>query len=174
MSHEAFAIRHLIPEDASRLKTFRLLALTDGMDAFHSSPDEWDKPVEAFATFIATEQVFGAFDEADNLVGMAVLALSGRARRKTRHKAEIWSVFVVREARRLGLARRLVEACIGQARELALEALVLTVTARNAEVVRFYESIGFRIFGTEPRMVKLPDGSYLDDHYMQLDLTCPS
>lgn len=170
MSGDPAVIRQLRSDDAAILKPFRLLALADGADAFHSSPDEWDRPVADFAAFIGTEKVFGAFDAAGNLIGLAVLALSSRARRKTRHKAEVWSVYVAREARRRGLAGRLMDACIAEARGLGLEALVLTVTTRNTHVVAFYEKLGFRIFGTEPCMVKLPDGTCLDDHYMQLDL----
>jgi ribosomal protein S18 acetylase RimI-like enzyme len=165
-----FAVRLLAPDDAAILKPFRLRALEDGADAFHSSPDEWDRPLEDFASFIATERVFGAFDGDGALKGMAVLALSPRGRRKTRHKAEVWSVYVAGEARRSGVARLLMAAVVAEARMLGLEALVLTATARNTHVVRFYESLGFRIYGTEPRMVKLPDGTYLDDHLMQLDL----
>lgn len=170
MSEGLFSVRLLREDEAAVLKPFRLQALADGADAFHSSPDEWDRPLEEFASFIRDERVFGAFNSKDALVGMAVLALAPRARRKTRHKAEIWSVYVSGEARRQGIARRLMEACIAEARSLGLEALVLTVTARNEHITAFYQELGFRIFGTEPRMVKLPDGSYLDDHYMQLDL----
>jgi ribosomal protein S18 acetylase RimI-like enzyme len=170
MSGPEVSIRLLDPADAAILKPFRLRALADGADAFHSSPDEWDRPLEEFASFIATEKVFGAFDSTGILVGMTVLAISSRPRRKTRHKAEVWSVYVAGEARQRGVAGRLMEACIAEARRLEYEALVLTVTARNTHIVAFYERLGFRIFGTEPRMLKLPDGTYLDDHYMQLDL----
>jgi ribosomal protein S18 acetylase RimI-like enzyme len=170
MTDGSFAIRQLQPEDAAVLKPFRLRALADGEDAFHSSPDEWDRPVAEFASFIAAEKVFGAFAADGRMAGLAVLALSGRARRKTRHKAEVWSVYVASEARRSGVARRLMQALITEARQIGLEALVLTVTARNTHVISFYQGLGFRIFGTETRMVKLADGTYLDDHYMQLDL----
>jgi hypothetical protein len=37
-------IRLLTEDDAERLKPFRIRALTDGYEAFHSSPDEWDVP----------------------------------------------------------------------------------------------------------------------------------
>jgi hypothetical protein len=38
------SIRLLDEDDAERLKPFRIQALTDGYEAFHSSPDEWDVP----------------------------------------------------------------------------------------------------------------------------------
>ncbi len=62
------------------------------------------------------------------------------------------------------------EACIGEARALGYAAIVLTVTAHNAEAVQFYQSLGFTIFGTERDKLRLADGRSIDDHMMQLDL----
>jgi ribosomal protein S18 acetylase RimI-like enzyme len=167
-------IRRLTEEDAAILKPFRLMSLEDGEDAFHSTAEEWDKPLEGYQGFIASECVFGAFAADGGMIGLAVLALTARNRTKTRHKTEIWSVYVLPKARRSGIARRLLNTCVDEARARGFEAIVITVTARNTHVVAFYESLGFRIFGTEPRMVKLADGSYRDDHLMQLDLVSAS
>jgi ribosomal protein S18 acetylase RimI-like enzyme len=165
-----FTIRLLAPEDAAILKPFRMQALHDGQDAFHSSPEEWERPLAEFAARIAAGRTFAAFDGSGAMVGMAMLATDARPQIKLRHKAEIWSVYVAGAARRHGVARRLMEACIAEARRLGYEAVVLTAVASNPHVVAFYERLGFRIFGTERRKMKLPDGSYRDDHSMQLDL----
>jgi ribosomal protein S18 acetylase RimI-like enzyme len=170
MTADVLSIRRLAARDAEILKPFRLSALADGQDAFSSSPEEWDRPLDEFRAFLEKQHAFGAFDGDGNLAGMAVLGVTARDRLKTRHKAEIWSVYVAGRHRRKGLARRLAEACITEARGLGFEALVLTATARNTHVWRFYESLGFRIYGTEPRALKLPDGTLLDEHLMQLDL----
>ncbi len=166
----SYAVRRLTARDAEVLKPFRIAALIDASDAFQSSPEEWDLPLDAYRDFVGEQHAFGVFDGDGALVGLAVLGLTARDRRKTRHKAEVWSVHVAASHRRKGVARRMMEACIAEARARGFEALVLTATARNAHVVRFYESLGFRIYGTEPRAMRLPDGTYLDEHLMQLDL----
>jgi ribosomal protein S18 acetylase RimI-like enzyme len=165
-----FTIRLLDEDDAGRLKPFRIQALTDGYEAFHSSPDEWDLPLDAFRDLIRSGSIFAAFSADGEMSGMAMLGTSARTRRKLRHKCELWSVYVAPEARGAGLARRLVRHCIDLARELGYEAIVLTVTSHNAPALALYESLGFVAYGVEKRHLKLDDGRYLDDVLMQLDL----
>lgn len=162
-------IRLLTAGDAAAFRSFRLRGLREAPDAFHSTPEESDGPLEGFAERIADNRIFGAF-EAGRLVGMAMLALDARPLRQMRHKVELWSVFVDPAARGRGLARRLVAACIEEARALGYEAVILTASTHLTHVVRLYESLGFTIYGTERGMVRLTDGRLIDDHLMELRL----
>ena len=102
-----------------------------------------------------------------------MLTLEARQLRQMRHKCEIWSVFVDEAARGQRLARRLVSACIEEARRLGYEAVLLTASTHLHHVVALYESLGFRIYGTERGMVRLQDGRLIDDHLMELRLVSP-
>jgi ribosomal protein S18 acetylase RimI-like enzyme len=163
-------IRLLDEADAERLKPFRIRALTDGYEAFHSSPDEWDVPLDAFRDLIRSGHIFAAVADGGALRGMAMLGTSARTRRKVRHKCELWSVYVAPEACGRGLARRLVQRCIDLGRALGYEAIVLSVTSQNTPALARYESLGFVTYGVEKRHLKLDDGRYLDDVLMELDL----
>ncbi len=169
----AFSIRLLVPEDAAALRPIRLRSLREEPDAFHSTAEEWDIPLDAFAERIAKNRVFAAFDAEGAMVGTAMLALTARTLKRMRHKTEIWSVYVAPEARGHGLARALMEACIAEARRMGFEAIVLTASTHLTHVVRLYESLGFRIYGTERGMVRMADGRLIDDHLMELRLLNP-
>jgi len=113
--------------------------------------------------------VFGGFSNGV-LVGIVTLALAARSGRKLRHKVEIWNVYVDPAQRGTGLARRLMQDAIAEARRRGLAAIVLSVSAGNMPALRLYEGLGFRVFGVETDAVRLPDGRSFDDVLMQLDL----
>ena len=167
-------IRRLRVEDAAILKPFRLQSLRDQPDAYHSTAEEWDIPLDQFARMIEENPTFCAFTANGRMVGLAILGITARPRIQVRHKCEIWSVYVDPAVRGQGIARRLMEACIAEARRLGFEAVVLTASTHLNHVVKLYESLGFTIYGTERGMVKLTDGRYIDDHLMELWLDQPS
>ncbi|MGL4635188.1 MAG: GNAT family N-acetyltransferase [Beijerinckiaceae bacterium] len=164
------SIRLLTVEDAVEFKAFRLKSLRDAPDAFHSLPEEWDHPIAEIEKRIEKNRIFGAFTADNALVGIAMLALTARPIKQMRHKCEIWAVFVDETARGQGLARRLVERCIAEAKALGYEAAILTASTHLTHVVKLYQSLGFVIYGTERGMVKLLDGRVIDDHLMELRL----
>jgi ribosomal protein S18 acetylase RimI-like enzyme len=168
-----FTIRQLTFEDAAALKPFRLQSLRDQPDAYHSTAEEWDIPVERYEEMISENPTFAAFAPDGRMVGLAILGVTARPRIQVRHKCEIWSVYVDPAVRGQAIARRLMEACIAEARRLGFEAVVLTASTHLNHVVKLYESLGFAIYGTERGMVKLTDGRYIDDHLMELWLTGP-
>lgn len=168
MSHPA-SIRILTVADAPAFLALRQQSLRDHPEAYHSAAEEWDVPVSHAEARIAENLVFGGFSDG-MLVGIVTLALSARTGRKLRHKVEIWNVYVDPAGRGTGLARRLMQAAIAEARRRGLAAIVLSVSAGNLPAFRLYESLGFRVFGVEPDAVRLPDGRSFDDTLMQLDL----
>jgi ribosomal protein S18 acetylase RimI-like enzyme len=166
-----FTIRQLTATDAADFKAFRLQSLRDAPDAFHSLPEEWDLPLATVVQRIEDNRIFGAFSSMGQFVGIAMLSLTSRSIKQMRHKCEIWAVYVEQAARGHGLARRLMEVCIAEAKSMGFEAVVLTASTHLIHVVKLYQSLGFTIYGTERGMVKLLDGRYIDDHLMELRLT---
>jgi ribosomal protein S18 acetylase RimI-like enzyme len=163
------SIRVLTVADAPAFLALRQRALRDHPEAYHSAAEEWDVPVSHAEARIAENLVFGGFSDGV-LVGIVTLALAARPGRKLRHKVEIWNVYVDPAQRGTGLARRLMQDAIAEARRRGLSAIVLSVSAGNLAAFRLYESLGFRVFGVEPGAVRLPDGRCFDDTLMQLDL----
>ena len=112
--------------------------------------------------------MLGAFDATGALVGS--IGFAREERRKQRHKALVFGMFVAPEHAQRGIGRALLDACIARARATAgIEQLELTVTASNARATRLYEAAGFRVFGVEERALKIGDRYYPKAH-MVLDL----
>ncbi|MGL4241862.1 MAG: GNAT family N-acetyltransferase, partial [Beijerinckiaceae bacterium] len=162
-------VRRLTEADAAAFRDIRLRSLRDHPEHYASTPEEWGEDLATYRERIAALPVIGAFAD-DRLVGTAILGVSARDKTKTRHKCEVWSVYTAPEARRRGIARDVMLHVIAEARQLGFEALVLCVTSHNTAGRKLYRSLGFQRFGTEPRHLKLPDGSYIDEDHMQLDL----
>ena len=161
------AIRRLLAADAEGYRSIRLAALADAPEAFGSDvATESASPVDAFANTLRSGYVAGAF------AGERLVAIAGfRAleREKTRHRGDIWGVYVAPDARGTGIGRRLLEHVLDYARTQVLQ-VHLAVTASNAAAVALYEHLGFIRYGTEPRALKV-NGRYLDEHLMVLQFS---
>jgi ribosomal protein S18 acetylase RimI-like enzyme len=84
------------------------------------------------------------------------------------HKAVLWGVFVDVAQRGRGVARRLVNACIEQAEsDPAIMQVHLSVNAENNGARQLYESLGFIVYGTEPRSMRVGELFY-DEHQLAL------
>jgi RimJ/RimL family protein N-acetyltransferase len=77
---------------------------------------------------------------------------------------------VVKEWRRQGLGRRLIDECLALANATILEKIELVVYSDNLVAIRLYESVGFTHEGCRRKARKL-DGSYQDVLLMALPLT---
>ncbi|MFC7543443.1 GNAT family N-acetyltransferase [Siccirubricoccus deserti] len=104
----------------------------------------------------------------DALVGMAGFFAHRPA--KVRHKGAIWGVYVQAAARGQGIAGRLMQRAIAQARSAGLERLLLTVTVGNAAAQALYGRLGFLPYGIEQAALRLPDGRRIDEELRALDL----
>lgn len=83
--------------------------------------------------------------------------------RRTRHFADVDSLWVRGPFRRRGVAGRLLAALVSWAREHPeIEKLGLFVFSTNGAAIRLYERHGFAVEGRYPRDVKFEDGSYAD------------
>lgn len=159
-------IRLLQPEDWGLWREFRLAGLLEEPKAFGSSFEEesaWSD--EKLKDVLTKNDIFGAFVDGQ-LVGS--LALSIFDRLKMRHRGMLWGMYVRPQNRVCGVASELIKHVIADARAKVVQ-LHLTVVTDNPIAIQFYEKNGFRIYGTEPRSLKIGDRFY-DEHLMVLKL----
>jgi len=164
-------IRTLTEADAASYWALRLRALRDEPASFgRAYEDERDRPLTAISERFRNEWhspenfVLGAV--VDGLVG--TVGLVRHQGRKERHKADIWGVYVVPEARGQGIGRALMLEVIARAKALpGLEQINLGVTTSNAAARALYSSLWFNTYGLERHALKV-DGRYVDEEYMVL------
>ena len=94
--------------------------------------------------------------DGDRIVGTAQLRLAPLP--NARHRAEVAKVLVHRDARRRGIARRLLAAIEDVARREGRTLLVLD-TISGSEADRLYRSLGWTEVGSVPNYAAMPDGA---------------
>jgi ribosomal protein S18 acetylase RimI-like enzyme len=164
-------IRVLTTADAAAFRSLRIEALRRHPEAFGASAEDAERvDVAGFAAGMpkqAPDAIFGAF-AGGALVGMAGFFAHRPA--KVRHKGAVWGVYVQAAARGQGIAGRLMQRAIDQARGAGLERLLLTVTVGNAAAQALYDRLGFLPYGVERAALRLPDGRSIDEELRALDL----
>jgi ribosomal protein S18 acetylase RimI-like enzyme len=162
-----FQVRRLAPADAGDYRTIRLAALKGDREAFGSTYEaEVARPLTHFAERLATSVVHGAYADG-NIIGMAGYKRQEGAR--DRHKAFVWGTYVRPDMRRQGVAQALMEALLQDAGG-GVEQLTLCVVKDNAAAFTLYRSLGFEVYGVEPRALKSETG-YADEVLMVRFLT---
>ena len=120
-----------------------------------------------FGPSAGVNALFGAFAPDGEIV--ATTGVLGN-RGKRAHIAVIWGVYVVPEARRRGLASRLIGAAIAHCREFPhILQIHIDVTADNTAALHLYTAAGFVPWGREPRAIALP-GRFYDEIHLALML----
>lgn len=168
-------IRKLAALDAPAFKELRTEMCGLHPEAFSQTPEEIaDMPDDKLLEWITPSDTFpekfvlGAFD-GERMVGTAAFRRDDSI--KERHRAWIWSVYVRPEARGQGMSKQLMQRMIGEARAMqGLEMLTLQVAVTQTAARALYLSLGFEIFGRNPRLYKLSDGRYVDQEEMALRL----
>jgi ribosomal protein S18 acetylase RimI-like enzyme len=149
----------------------RLKALRNNPEAFGSSyEEEKDRPVELYRQRLTSDESFtyGAFHH-NQLVGTVTLVKEKYF--KFRHRANIVAMYVTPENRSKGIGRLLLVEAINQAKTIGkIEQLNLSVVTTNKPAKKLYTSLGFEVYGTEKRALKLDERTYLDEHHMVLFL----
>lgn len=172
---EQIEIRRLTAEDAHAYYGLRLEALEREPRAFSESPEEHRRiTIDSIAQKLGSNEedaealILGAFTE-DAFIGMAGFARF--AGPKKRHKAMIWGVYVKAEWRRKGIARVLLSEVLERAKSMSgLEQVFLSVNTEQTAAKKLYESLGFEVYGREPRTLKIGD-DYVDEDLMVLRLS---
>jgi ribosomal protein S18 acetylase RimI-like enzyme len=171
---EQIEIRRLTAEDAHAYYGLRLEALEREPRAFTDSPEHHRGiTIESLAKRLGSNEegaealVLGAFTE-DAFVGMVGFARFAGA--KVRHKGRIWGVYVKPEWRQKGIARVLLSEVLERAKAMpGVEQVQLSVGTEQAAARNLYESLGFEVYGREPRTMKVGD-TYVDEDLMVLRL----
>ncbi len=151
-------LRRVLPSEAQTYQRLRTEGLVRHPDCFRIAPeDEAGLALPEVAKKLDGGYVLGAFVDG-TLVGIAGLsALPGA---KAKHKALLWGMYVRAEARGLGIADRLMEGILNEARNRGFEQVQLTVIASNPQACKVYERWGFKLYGTEIKSVKVGDTYY--------------
>ncbi|HMA10201.1 MAG TPA: GNAT family N-acetyltransferase [Ramlibacter sp.] len=163
----AFEIRQLRAADAesfSRLR--REVTAVNPVNMGLTLEEELTRPIQKFREQLSYAQpnaAFGAF-VANELVGTAAVAWPSSLP-SSRHKVNLWGVFVSPRFRERGIGRALVERALAHAGANGVRRVNLTVFVPNAAGVRLYESLGFEHYGTEPQAIRIGD-TYYDGYLM--------
>lgn len=113
-------------------------------------------------------QLFGAFNDKGELIG--AVGLRQDKLLKTCHKGLIWGLYVSPRFQGCGIGKGLLAAALAHARAIqGLEQLYLVVGEHNQTAQRLYHSLGFSVFGIEPRELKV-DGRAYNGVHMWLNL----
>ena len=139
-------IRHGLGHEAERLREIRLRSLATDPEAFGatfegdaSRPADWWQR-GASRSERGGQRTFVIVDEDDRWLGMALV----RPDDESPGDAVINAMWVAPEARRQGMGRALLEACVDWAREHRFRAVNLAVRTVNAPARAAYAAAGFR------------------------------
>lgn len=159
------SIRQLKIDDWKIWKEIRLRALKDFPEAFGSSYEEELKFSEArFKEGLIKSDIFGSF-ESGNLIGVA--GFFSLTNLKTKHRGVLFGLYVEKDFRGKGVASELILTVINHAKTRVSQ-LHLSVVTTNQQAVGLYQKFGFRIYGTEPKALKI-QGQFYDEFLMVLD-----
>lgn len=150
----ASEIRQLTGADAAAFQALRLRSLRESPEAFGSSYDEEvSRPLAGVAERLEAARtptakiVFGAFA---NGALMGVIGCVQESRIKARHKAVIWGMYVVPEARGQGVGRELLDRAVVEARAWPnVERIILSAVERATAARALYRSAGFKSYARE-------------------------
>ncbi|MFC7366419.1 MULTISPECIES: GNAT family N-acetyltransferase [Bhargavaea] len=163
-------IRLLNESDAHSYQQVRLGALKNNPEAFGSTFErEAAFPLDFVASRLKPDEdqfVLGAFQDGGSLAG--IVTFKREESPKMRHRGNLYAMYVAPEARGRGMAKSLLEELIRRARETdGLEQIHLAVVTDNGPARKLYTSLGFKVYGTEPRALKVC-GKYYDEDLMIL------
>lgn len=163
-------IRPLNVSDAEAFVALRRASLQDAPLSFAASPeDDRAGNVESVRHYIesrASGMILGAFES--DLVGSVGLRRGPNS--STAHQIHVWGMYVTPEFRGRGLARRLMEEALRQAKQFdGVTWACLDVTTEAPLARKLYESFGFRCWGTQPAGFQ-KQGQMLDVHHLALPL----
>lgn len=171
-SENTFEIRMLLEEDAAEWWRLRYESLVNEPQAFGKSVEEHEAtPVEMIARRFreapARDAHWGVF-QSGKLIGMATFIRDTGA--KDGHKGRIYGVYVDPAHRGRGIGRAVLTQLLERAgSDSSLEQILLAVAVGQSSARRLYRELGFSVYGTEPRALKV--GSvYVDEDYMVMQL----
>lgn len=166
---DGIELRQLTADDAATYWPLRLRALREEPYAFGSDyEDAKDRPLDEIARQLGSEGddfTLGAFDDG-SLVG--IVTFHRQIGKKARHTANVFGMYVAREAQGRGVGGALLDALLTRAHALpGLEQIYLGVVTTQAAARTLYRSRGFEVYALVRRGLKVDD-TYLDEEGMVL------
>lgn len=149
-------------------------ALQTHPPAFGQSPEEFSLLPEETCKDRLSDNGRGDFVLGARLVGggdlVGMAGVYHERGKRFAHRANVWGVYVREDHRGQGLGKALMKALIEKVeRQKSAEILLLTVVTDNHSAVRMYEQLGFKVYGTDARAMKV-SGVYYDEYLMRRQL----
>ena len=153
----------MLPADEEQYSALWRVALVEQAEFFRIALE--DHPEQHLPTHFAEDSfTIGAFEQ-NRLVGS--VSVERDFRRKFRHKALLFKMYVHPDAAGQGTGRLLLLEAMHQAAKIdGLRQLYLTVLASNTRAIHLYRSLAFVEFAREPEAVDI-GGYYVDELQMQ-------
>lgn len=164
-------VRPLTAQDVEAYRVVRLAVLRSDPPAFVTTAAEFAaRDLAGIAAQISPTEnavTFGAFLTGE-LVG--ILTLARETRPSIRHRAGIYGVGVLGEARGQGAGDALMQTALAHARQWeGLTSLHLAVVETQHTARKLYERHGFTVWGTQPDAVQ-HDGQTYSEHWLWHDI----
>lgn len=166
----SISVRVLSPADAESYRFVRLLALHEQPPAFGSLPEDEPNLSEIAVRLAQSDErcFFGAFQD-NQLIG--TVRISRYCASNEKHRAHLGGLYVLPAFRRNGCGRSLVRQALSWAANArSIRRVNLTVVTQQKAAICLYQSLGFRIYGTEQETFSKA-GRFYDEHLMTLELT---
>lgn len=158
-------IRQLLDVDWHQWKEIRLEALHNSPESFASSYSEELEWHDAdFQRGLTKGCVWGVF--IDNLL-VSCAGFYTLNSLKTKHRGVLWGMYTRPKYRGKGIAKALIQTIIQHAKTCVTQ-LHLTCVTSNHVAVAFYQKQGFKIYGNEPKALKINETFY-DEYLLVLD-----
>jgi cyclohexyl-isocyanide hydratase len=155
-------------DQIEQYKKFLTFGLVNDEENFRITPND-----DINAPFPTKDKLdsftLGAYAE-NELAGIVSFTRDGGDREKLKHKGILFRMYVSKNFRGQGIAKKLIGELIERVkRNSDIEQINLTVIANNENAKKLYEKFGFVTFGSERNAIKWK-GEYFNEDQMALKL----
>lgn len=157
----SYEIVELTADDWLEMRNLRLEALQNEPRAFGDKHEEASQRTEEEWRSLFTTGRYFCARQGGKLVGMMCLVLGTEGGGKDPQTANVYSVYVQKDARSQGIGRAILDRVIQEARSADMKALRLEVGVGQKYAKQLYENVGFTDGGLSTE--KISHGSELID-----------
>jgi len=159
---DSIEIVEIRSDQVEQYKKFLTFGLINDEENFRITPND-----DLNAPFPTEDRLdsfsLGAYSN-NELVGVVSFARDGRDREKLRHKGILFRMYVSKDFRGQGIAKKLIEKLIERVKQISdIEQINLTVIANNDKAKKLYEKFGFVTFGSESKAIKWKERYFTED-----------